>query len=43
MHPGGTKNIISIKRVQIHGFLTMLVQPFIILGAIISEKLHFIL
>lgn len=45
MQPGGTKkySLISIKRLQRHGLLTVLVQPFIIPGAIISEKLHFIL
>lgn len=36
-------SVISIKRLQRHGLLTVLAQPFIIPGAIISEKLHFIL
>ena len=45
MQPGGTKkcSVISIKRRQRHELLTVLPQPFIIPGAIISEKLHFIL
>lgn len=36
-------SVISIKILQRHGLLTVLAKPFIIPGAITSEKLHFIL